>query len=189
MIVCFVLIFLLLWVAGSDLPVLRHHLGGAATHVVVGTGYGEAGSHLAEQHGAVCHAGAACSGGEVVVPSVEPGAGHHVADQLTRRHPIACSPLRGKRASRFVQSPYKPSGAFAAVVVCEHVVAGSTLPRERAGSRTSQRVVLVCASWRNRSCGDADHALVYTLLSTQKAKCTTKNAFFSKKIAVGLQGA
>ena len=62
MIVCFMLIFLLLWVAGGDLPVLRHDLGGSAAHVVVGTGYGEAGTHLAEQHGAVCHAGAACSG-------------------------------------------------------------------------------------------------------------------------------
>ena len=71
----------------------------------------------AEQHGAVCHAGAACSGGAVVVPSVEPGAFHHVADQL------------------------------APVVVGEHVVAGGSLPRERAGSRTSQRVVLVCAAW------------------------------------------
>ena len=121
-----------------------------------------------------CHARAACSSGAVVVPSVESGAVHHVADQLTRRHPIACSPLRGKRASRFVQSPYKPSGAFAAVVVGEHIVAGGTLPRERAGSRSTQCVVSVGASWRNRSCGDADHALVYTLLSTQKAKCTTK---------------
>ena len=53
MIVCFMLIFLLLWVAGGDLPVLRHDLGGSAAHVVVGTGYGETGSHLAEQHGAV----------------------------------------------------------------------------------------------------------------------------------------
>ena len=158
MIVCFMLIFLLLWVAGGDLPVLRHDLGGSAAHVVVGTGYGEAGTHLAEQHRAVCHAGAACSGGAVVVPSVEPGAGHHVADQL------------------------------APIVVCEHIVAGSTLPCERAGSRTARCVVPIGASWKNRSCGDADHALVYTPLSTQKAKCTTKNAFFSKKIAVGLQG-
>ena len=42
-----------------------------------------------------------------------------------------------------VQSPYKSSGAFAAVVVGEHIVAGGTLPRERAGSRASQCVVLV----------------------------------------------
>ena len=123
------LIFLLLWVAGGDLPVLRHHLGGAATHVVVGTGYGEAGTHLAEQHGAVCHAGAACSGlprqsclqrrrdGAVVIPSVEPGAVHHVANQL------------------------------AAVVVGEYIIAGSALPCERAGSRAAQRVVLVGAPW------------------------------------------
>ena len=122
----------------------------------------------AEQHGAVCHAGAACSGlprqsclqrrrdGAVVVPSVDAGAVHHVADQL------------------------------APVVVGEHIVAGSTLPRERAGSRAARCAVPVGASWRNRSCGDADHALVFTLLSTQKAKCTTKNAFFSKKIVAGL---
>ena len=82
----------------------------------------------AEQHGAVCHAGAACSGlprqsclqrrrdGAVVVPSVEIGAVHHVADQL------------------------------AAVVVGERIVAGGTLPRERAGSRAAQRVVLVRAA-------------------------------------------
>ena len=37
----------------GDSSVLRHDLGGSAAHVVVGTGYGEAGSHLAEQHGAV----------------------------------------------------------------------------------------------------------------------------------------
>ena len=127
------LIFLLFWVAGSDLPVLRHDLGGSAAHVVVGAGNGEVCTHLAEQHGAVCHAGAACSGGAVVIPAVEPGAVHHVANQL------------------------------APVVVCEHVVAGGTLPRERAGSRATQCVVPVGASWRNRSCGDADHALVYTL--------------------------
>ena len=129
----------------------------------------------------------------IVTLRLESGAVHHVADELTRRHPIACSPLRGKHASRFasgtphcaltllrravaapqanppytvgglVQSPYKPSGAFAAVVVGERIVAGSTLPRERAGSRTARCVVPVGASWRNRSCGDADHALVYTL--------------------------
>ena len=144
--------------AGGDDAVFRHHLGGAAAQVVVGTGHGQVCPHLAEQHRAVCHAGAACSGGAVVVPSVEPGAVHHVANQL------------------------------AAVVVGEHIVAGGTRPRERAGSRATQCVVPVGASWRNRSCGDADHALVYTPLSTQKAKCTTINAFFSKKIAVGLQG-
>ena len=33
-------------------------------------------------------------------------------DRLTRRHPIAASPLRGKLASRFVQSPSVPSGAL-----------------------------------------------------------------------------
>ena len=33
-------------------------------------------------------------------------------DRLTRRHPIAASPLRGKLASRFVQSPSEPSGAL-----------------------------------------------------------------------------
>ena len=34
------------------------------------------------------------------------------SDGLTRRHPIAASPLRGKLASRFVQSPSEPSGAL-----------------------------------------------------------------------------
>ena len=34
---------------------------------------------------------------------------------LTRRHPIAASPLRGKLASRFVQSPSEPSGALRGV--------------------------------------------------------------------------
>ena len=33
-------------------------------------------------------------------------------DGLTRRHPIACSPLRGKLAARFVQSPSELLGAF-----------------------------------------------------------------------------
>ena len=33
-------------------------------------------------------------------------------DGLTRRYPIACSPLRGNLAARFVQSPSEPSGAF-----------------------------------------------------------------------------
>ena len=69
-----------------------------------------------EVHLAACHASAACSGGAVIVPSVEPGAVHHVADE------------------------------FAAVVVCEHVVAGGSLACERAGSRTSQRVILVGAA-------------------------------------------
>ena len=69
----------------------------------------------------------------IVTLRLESGAVHHVADQL------------------------------APVVVGEHIVAGGTLPGERAGSRTAQRVVPVGASWRNRSCGDADHALVYTL--------------------------
>ena len=32
--------------------------------------------------------------------------------RLTRRHPIACSPLRGKLAARFVQSPSELLGAF-----------------------------------------------------------------------------
>ena len=36
-------------------------------------------------------------------------------DGLTRRHPIAASPLRGKLASRFVQSPSEPSGALRGV--------------------------------------------------------------------------
>ena len=29
-----------------------------------------------------CHAGAACSGGEVIIPSVKPGSVHHVADEF-----------------------------------------------------------------------------------------------------------
>ena len=69
-----------------------------------------------EVHLAACHARAACSGGEVVVPSIEAGSVHHVANE------------------------------FAPVVVVEYVVAGGTLPRERAGSRAAQRVVLVCAA-------------------------------------------
>ena len=154
-----------------------HFLGGSAPHVVVGAGNAHAIVVLGEKDGAACHARAACSGGAVVVPSVEPGAVHHIADELTRRHPIACSPPRGKRAPRFasgtphcaltllrravaapqanppytvgglVQSPYKPSGAFAAVIVSERIVAGGTLPRERAGSRAAQGVALVGAAW------------------------------------------
>ena len=198
-------------VAGGDNAVFRHHLGGAAAHVVVSTGHAHAIVVLCEKDGAIfgvigdipdTRAGLDAGlvavvivGGRedivrlvldggvlvegvgrvgvargallldeavsdvIVVPSVESGAVHHVADE------------------------------FAPVVVGEHIVAGGTLPCERAGSRAAQGVVPVGVSWRNRSCGDADHALVYTLLSTQKAKCTTKSAFFSKKIAAGLQGA
>ena len=155
-------------VAGGDDAVFRHHLGGAAPHVVVGAGNGEVLSLFAEQHGAVLgvigdipdtRAGLDAGlvavvivGGRedivrlvldggvlvegvgrvgvargallldeavsdvVVVPSIEAGSVHHVANE------------------------------FAAVVVCEHVVAGGTLPRERAGSRAAQRVVLVRAA-------------------------------------------
>ena len=73
--------------------------------------------------GLVLHAAVA---NVVVIPSVEPGAVHHIANQL------------------------------AAVVVVEHVVAGGTLPRERAGSRAAQRIVLVgAACYAAAVCGGA----------------------------------
>ena len=40
------------------------------------------------------------------------GARGNGLSRVTRRHPIACSPLRGKRASPFVQSLSNLSGAF-----------------------------------------------------------------------------
>ena len=53
-------------VAGGDDAVFRHHLGGAAPHVVVGAGNGEVLSLFAEQHGAVLgivgHIPDACAG-------------------------------------------------------------------------------------------------------------------------------
>ncbi len=50
-------------VAGGDNAVFRHHLGGAAAHVVVSAGHAHAVVVLGEKDGAACHARAACSGG------------------------------------------------------------------------------------------------------------------------------
>ena len=57
---------------------------------------------------------------------------------VTCRHPIACSPLRGKRSSPFVQSPSHPSGTFPSdvpermvpVAACDD---GKTICRHRLG--------------------------------------------------------